>query len=1130
MAVLDDVKAMVRSAAAVWVAAGIAAVGALGASWWLGWLSVPWLLAILTFAVAIGVFAGIYWGLPRLRERRFLQQEGATQVIGSGERPEEFRARFTGAVQALAALPQMKGRGDPVYALPWYLLIGHGGSGKTAAVRGSGLFTPLFTPAAEATPTVNYDWWVAKTALVLDTAGRYTTQSNVEQDRAEWYRLLMLLRQYRDRQPITGLVVAVGADWLATQPEDAVRAAASTVRDRIEEAIQKLGADFPVYVLVTRCDLIEGFGEFLAKLPPAMADQCVGYVDEQGATTPHDKGRGGPALQRLRDAMDAIYRRLHTARAALLDSNVPEALRPPIFCFPEEFRALAPAVVAFAEPLLNEAVKYHTPLFRGIFFASALQSPERVSLLRRHLGADPTPHRGVEARKPHFLTDLFAHTLPRDRNLVAVTPEAHRRRGLVRGMSVVIAAGICLAVAGVVGREYLIDRQIVASVDAGACPEDGGPATGSPPDLTRVERCRQAIEELAGQNAARSAWGKQWFARGADLEAALRTRYVSRFNSDVVEPLNAALERAFAEQKDPLPLMLLVARRVQLHRRCVSVSGCTDRQLAAVDSDHRTLLGLAADRRAPPDAETTLARTYAAYVLWQAPPREVLRGTLAGDEKRLQQWLSTRNFSLDTLLPLVNRQAPPLTLEAYWKLPAPITHDEPRVNAACTKATWDEVVAPFLQQLQDAVPSVAPALQAFREDYRRTCLSEWQAFLSAFPEGMARWRGAGQEATLAGQLLTPDSPFHRVIDDAVANLPPWLPARADPASGPQWTAALQQWAGSEDRRAYAAASIKVKAQLDKCRSGESCAELTQSVFAEGEPSAESTAPFNQAVWSAQQTEKDPAAAAVLTPLLVNPLALVWDVALHDVGTELQKHWTEQVVDPLRPLSPSAQLVQLYAPGGKLDAFIEAEVKPALGGKDPAELAQAGKRLPLAPGFETLRARRAELGPVLDGSGGPYPVTVEAGPTRFEAHRAFRGEQTVFSMTCANKAYRITNRPDDPAEATTVVPWSVQTCGPATITIYFYPGLGPISDEEKVTTRRLELSKSYDPGVGFLAFLDDFASGTHRFALDELSGDPESLRSGVQSVTVAYQVDAPPALGKVLAALREAPLPTDIVEP
>lgn len=1129
MAVLDRAKEWVSGSMAAWVAAGVAVVVSLAGSWGLGWLSLPWILTIVTFLAGIGAFAALYWGLPVLRERRFLQQEGATQVIGSGERPEEFRARFTAALQALAGLPQLKGRGDPIYALPWYVFIGPGGSGKSAAVRGSGLFTPLFTPGAAGTPTANYDWWVSKAALVLDTAGRYTTQGNVEQDRAEWYRLLMLLRQYRDREPLTGLVVAVAADWLATQPEDGVRATASTVRDRVEEAIQKLGADFPVYLLVTKCDLLEGFGEFLVKLPPQMAEQCLGYVDEPGAATPYEKGRGTPAAERLREALDTIYRRLHTARAALLDANVPEQLRPPIFCFPEEFRALSPAVLAFAEPLLNEAVKYHTPLFRGIFFTSALQSPQRISLLRRRLAADSPAQPGVEAHKPYFLTDLLSHVLPRDRNLVAVTPEAHRRRGLVRGLTVVLVAGICLAAVGAVTREYLVDRRIVASVDPGACPETAAPA-GDGVDFAHVERCREAVEDLARQNAGRSGWGSQWFGRSTDLETTLRERYVRGFHTDVVEPLNAALDRAFAAHDDPLPLMLLVARRVQLHRRCVSGAGCTSPQLAAVDSDHRTLLGLASDRRAPPDADATMARTYAAYVQWQAPPKEALRGILAGDEKRLQQWLSTRQFSLDTLLPLVNRQATPLTLEAYWKLPTPIARDEPQIAPACTRATWEEVVAPFLQQLQDAVPGVAPALQAFRTEYRKTCLAEWSAFLAAFPEGMDRWRGGGQEATLAGRLLASDSPYQRVIEDAVTNLPPWLPARSDAAAAPPWATALQKWNGSDERTAYLTALEQVGPQLEKCRSGEDCATLTGSVFAEGEPSAESVAPLNRAAWTAHQTAKDPAAASVLTPLLAKPLELVWDVALQETGSGLQKRWVEQVVAPLRPLPPSAQLVQLYAPGGKFDAFVEAEVKPALGGKDPAELAQAGKRLPLAPAFEVLRARRAELGPVLDGSGGPYPVTIEAGPTRFEAHRAFRGEQTVFAITCANKTYRITNRPDDPAEATTVVPWSVQTCGATTITIYFYPGLGPISEQEKVTAKRLELSKVYEPGVGFVAFIEDFASGTHRFALDDLSGDPDSLKSGVQSVTVTYRVDAPPALGKVLAALHDAPLPTDVAQP
>src|SRR5262249_43615344 len=161
--------------------------------------------------------------------------------------PEEFQAKFLKALQTLKGLPQLKEKDDPLYALPWYLLIGESQSGKTTALKGAGLFSLLIPSSSGATQ--NCDWWIANTAVVLDTTGRYVTQADKARDRAEWYRLLRLLHQHREYEPINGLIIAVTADELALQPEEKLRADASRLRERFEEAVQELGCDFPVYLL-----------------------------------------------------------------------------------------------------------------------------------------------------------------------------------------------------------------------------------------------------------------------------------------------------------------------------------------------------------------------------------------------------------------------------------------------------------------------------------------------------------------------------------------------------------------------------------------------------------------------------------------------------------------------------------------------------------------------------------------------------------------------------------------------------------------------------------------------------------------------------------------------------------------
>src|SRR6185369_4072284 len=107
-----------------------------------------------------------------------------------------------------------------VYQLPWYVIIGAPGAGKTTALANSGLEFPLASRLGKKVirgvgGTRNCDWWFASDAVLLDTAGRYTTQdSHQAADRAAWLGFLKLLVRYRPGQPINGVLLTVSVSDL----------------------------------------------------------------------------------------------------------------------------------------------------------------------------------------------------------------------------------------------------------------------------------------------------------------------------------------------------------------------------------------------------------------------------------------------------------------------------------------------------------------------------------------------------------------------------------------------------------------------------------------------------------------------------------------------------------------------------------------------------------------------------------------------------------------------------------------------------------------------------------------------------------------------------------------------------
>ena len=172
----------------------------------------------------------------------------------------------------MAALKQQRRSGHSLYDLPWYVIIGAPGSGKTTALLNSGLTFPLEQRVGKGAlrgvgGTRNCDWWFTDEAIFLDTAGRYTTQdSDAASDSGGWAEFLALLRKYRARRPLNGVILTINAQDLMVQGEAAREAHVEAAQRRFTELNRELGIQLPVYLMVTKCDLVAGFAEYFDEL------------------------------------------------------------------------------------------------------------------------------------------------------------------------------------------------------------------------------------------------------------------------------------------------------------------------------------------------------------------------------------------------------------------------------------------------------------------------------------------------------------------------------------------------------------------------------------------------------------------------------------------------------------------------------------------------------------------------------------------------------------------------------------------------------------------------------------------------------------------------------------------------
>ena len=210
----------------------------------------------IVVVLVIAAFAS-FAGFKFFRRKKAVKAlaDGVTQDDQKDSDEVVLKERLKDALATLKA--SSGGKKDYLYDLPWYLLIGPPGSGKTTALVNSGLKFPLSggaTPAAIAGVggTRYCDWWFTEDAVLIDTAGRYTTHdSDAKLDKESWLSFLDLLKKSRPRQPINGVMVAISLEDLMTLSSTELAAHANAIRARLLELHDRLKVDFPVYALFT---------------------------------------------------------------------------------------------------------------------------------------------------------------------------------------------------------------------------------------------------------------------------------------------------------------------------------------------------------------------------------------------------------------------------------------------------------------------------------------------------------------------------------------------------------------------------------------------------------------------------------------------------------------------------------------------------------------------------------------------------------------------------------------------------------------------------------------------------------------------------------------------------------------
>lgn len=359
-----------------------------------------------------------------------LEEERTSEEISA------LNQRFSDALSVLKrANLKSGGKSRTLYELPWYIIIGPPGSGKTTALVNSDLDFPLAQSHGKGSlggvgGTRNCDWWFTNESVLIDTAGRYTTQdSHRVIDNTAWQNFLGLLKKYRPMRPINGALVAVSLQDLITQTPEQRENQAKLIRERINELQQELNIRFPVYVILTKCDLVPGFNEFFANLTQSERQQVWGMTFNSEDNDEIVHGLPSQFQQLVNSLNERVMWRVHNER------DVDK--RALIQGFSEQVNHLQPVVLGYLKQLMTPNLYTKQPLFRGVYLSSGTQEgmpiDRMMASVSRDFGFNNDKSRMYSGNgKSYFIHRLFKDIIFPEAEVVGSNQKLEKRTGLLR--------------------------------------------------------------------------------------------------------------------------------------------------------------------------------------------------------------------------------------------------------------------------------------------------------------------------------------------------------------------------------------------------------------------------------------------------------------------------------------------------------------------------------------------------------------------------------------------------------------------------------------------------------------------------------------------------------------------------
>ena len=267
------------------------------------------------------------------------------------------------------------GHPDGANSMPWYLVVGEPGSGRSSAVKALNLSWPRGdapVPMNQPQPACTY--WLAEKAAFIEPG---SSVMGPNRGHTKLQELCHELKVKRPREPIDGIVLVVSTTNLADSGDEGTARYGRALRTYLVEIAQALGADVPCYVVVSSFDDLWGFGDVFQWTHERRDEEAWGFslpVELPDSKTP----------ERVRSDLEALSARVESMCFAKLSAEVSSDVRARAFQHLSEARRVMARLSEFMDVITMANAFERAPWVRALVLGSAL--PGTGQRLRHNVG------------------------------------------------------------------------------------------------------------------------------------------------------------------------------------------------------------------------------------------------------------------------------------------------------------------------------------------------------------------------------------------------------------------------------------------------------------------------------------------------------------------------------------------------------------------------------------------------------------------------------------------------------------------------------------------------------------------------------------------------------------------------